>query len=270
MSNKASKSASFVVYIDESGDEGFRFLPNESGSSRWFVLSAVVYRKETDLDAVGLLKRVRSAIGKDPKTTLHFRNLKHEHRVPYARAIGEAPLRIISVQVYKPELKDIEHFQRDAHRLYRYATRLLIERVSWLCKEYAKPGVGDGTADLVFSNRTAMSYEDLRGYLTFLKEGPPAEKCRIDWDAIVASQVRAVNHDQLAGLQIADAVASGTFWALNLNQYGETEPRYFDLMQSRIYRSNKKCLGYGMKFWPDFKDIRKTLDHLSAIERHVI
>lgn len=269
MANRGSKAASFVVYIDESGDEGFRFLPREAGSSRWFVLSAVLFRKENDLEAVALLKKVRAAIGKDERKTLHFRELKHEHRVPYARAIGEAPLRIVSVQVYKPGLKDIEHFQRDAHKLYRYATRLLIERVSWLCKEHAKPGVGDGTADLVFSNRTAMSYEDLRDYLTFLKEGPPAATCRIDWDSIVASQVRAVNHDQLAGLQIADAAASGIFWALNLNQYGETEPRYFDLMQSRLYRSNKKCLGYGLKFWPDFGDTKKTLDHLAAIERHM-
>ena len=35
-------SATFVVYIDESGDEGFSF---GKGSSEWFVLSAVVTKK---------------------------------------------------------------------------------------------------------------------------------------------------------------------------------------------------------------------------------
>jgi hypothetical protein len=35
-------AASFVVYIDESGDEGFVFKPDGSGSSRWFVLGAAV------------------------------------------------------------------------------------------------------------------------------------------------------------------------------------------------------------------------------------
>lgn len=36
-------TSSFRVYIDESGDEGFTFLPNEQGSSRWLVLSALVF-----------------------------------------------------------------------------------------------------------------------------------------------------------------------------------------------------------------------------------
>ena len=31
--------------IDESGDEGFTFLPNEQGSSRWLVFSALVIHK---------------------------------------------------------------------------------------------------------------------------------------------------------------------------------------------------------------------------------
>jgi hypothetical protein len=260
---------SFVAYIDESGDEGFRFLPKEAGSSRWFVLSAVVFRKENDLDCVQLLKDVRATINKEPRKALHFRDLKHEHRIPYVRAIGAARLRIVSVMIYKPALKNIEHFQRDSHKLYRYATRLLMERVSWVCKEHAKPGVGDGTADLVFSNRSAMSYAELRAYLTFLKEGPPSSTCHIDWGSITPANVRAVNHDKLAGLQIADAVASGIYFALNLNQYGESEPRYFELIASRLYRHKKSPIGYGLKFWPNFDDLTKTLDHLAMIERFV-
>lgn len=49
--------------------------------------------------------------------------------------------------------------------LYRYATRLLIERVSWLCKDYQRANDPDCSAELVFSNRSAMSYEDLCTYL---------------------------------------------------------------------------------------------------------
>jgi len=40
-------SASFVVYVDESGDDGFSF---GQGSPELFVLSAVVTRKTKDLD----------------------------------------------------------------------------------------------------------------------------------------------------------------------------------------------------------------------------
>jgi hypothetical protein len=41
-------TSSFTAYIDESGDEGFVFLPGEKGSSRWLVLSAVAFRKAKD------------------------------------------------------------------------------------------------------------------------------------------------------------------------------------------------------------------------------
>lgn len=258
--------ASFVAYIDESGDEGFQFLAGEKGSSRWLILSAVVFRKEHDLSAVELLKQVRSAIGKPPKKALHFRDLKHEHRVPYARAVGQARAKIVSVAIYKPELKSREHYQRQPHKLYRYACRLLLERVSWLCVDHKKNDDPDGKVELVFSNRSAMSYEELRDYLTYLRDGPHAAKCSIRWEVIDPASVRAVNHDQLAGLQIADAVASGLFMALNKNLYGECEPRYLELFHSRIYRY-RTTLGYGMKFWPDFHTQKKTLDHLAAIER---
>ncbi|CAN7268763.1 DUF3800 domain-containing protein [Trinickia sp. LjRoot230] len=103
-------SSSFRVYIDESGDEGFKFLPDEQGSSRWFVLSAVVIRKERDLQLVQLAKDVRVLLKKEPKHALHFRHLKHEQRVPFVRRIGESPLRHIHILVHKPSIADPEAF----------------------------------------------------------------------------------------------------------------------------------------------------------------
>jgi len=74
--------ASFVAYVDESGDEGFVFNADGSGSSRWFVLSAAVIRQTNDLDMVKCLKEVRTVLQKAPKTPLHLVDLKHEQRVP--------------------------------------------------------------------------------------------------------------------------------------------------------------------------------------------
>ena len=56
-------TCSFVVSIDESGDEGFA-----TGSSEWFVLSAVVTRKCNDLEAVKLVDRVRTLLGRPPRS----------------------------------------------------------------------------------------------------------------------------------------------------------------------------------------------------------
>lgn len=243
-------TTSFVAYIDESGCEGFTFLPDEHGSSRWFVLSAVIVRKENDNLVVQLAREARVLLRKDPKKTLHFRELKHEHRVPLARLIGNASLRTVSVLIHKPSIAEPEVFQNQRYSLYRYATRLLAERISWLCRDHRRTGMGNGRVELIFSNRSAMSYDELREYLESLN-GNPAADARIDWNVIDPALIRAVNHDQLAGLQLADAVASGIFFAINKTQYGETEDRYLRLLAPTIYRHQQRIEGYGLKIWCD-------------------
>ena len=245
-------SSSFVAYVDESGDEGFKFLPQWQGSSRWFVLSALVIRKENDLQVVQLARQARELLKKHPKKALHFRDLRHDHRVPLARLIGSAPVRTVNVLVHKPSIREPEVFQQQAYALYRYATRLLVERVSWLCRDKHRPGQGDGTVAMIFSNRSAMSYKDLRDYLHKLKTGNKAgTDVRVDWRVVDPERIQAVNHEQLAGLQLADAVASGVFYAVHRNPYGETEDRYLRLLGKTIYRNEGRTEGYGLKLWCD-------------------
>lgn len=242
-------TVSFVAYVDESGDEGFKFLPNEQGSSRWFVLSALVVRKENDMQIVQLAKQAREILNKEPKKPLHFRELRHEQRVPLARLIGSAPVRTVSVLVHKPSIPEPEIFQQQAYALYRYATRLLVERVSWLCRDAKRTGHGNGFVEMVFSNRSAMSYDDLRGYLLKLRDDGSERDVRVDWAVIDPVKIRAINHDQLAGLQLADAVASGVFFSVHRNPYGEVEDRYLRLLAKTVYRNREKTEGYGLKFW---------------------
>lgn len=241
--------ASFVAYIDESGDEGFRFREDGSGSSRWFVLSALVVRKEYDRDEIIPAARdLREILRKEPKKALHFRELRHEQRIPIARRIGSMRVRTVSVVVHKPCIESPENFQREPYSLYRYCSRLLMERISWLCRDSHDPNAGDGRVELIYSNRSRMSYDDLTAYLDKLKFEIP-HQVRIEWSAIDSSMVRAVNHDQLAGLQLADAVASGVYFGVNTNLYGETEPRYAQLMSPTLYRHRSRTAGYGLKFW---------------------
>lgn len=257
-------TSSFVAYIDESGDEGFKFLPHEQGSSRWFVLSALVIRKENDLQVVQLARQAREILKKDPKKVLHFRDLRHEQRVPLARLIGAAPVRTVNVLIHKPSIPEPEVFQQQAYALYRYATRMLVERVSWLCRDNFRTGQGDGGVEVVFSNRSAMSYDDLRGYLQKLKDGQASNDVRVDWNVVDPKRIRAVNHEQLAGLQLADAVASGAFFAVHRNPFGEVEDRYLRLMGKTVYRHKGRVDGYGLKFWCD--DAAKTARVLQAAE----
>ncbi|MDL5030364.1 DUF3800 domain-containing protein [Pelomonas sp. APW6] len=90
-------SSSFVAYIDESGDEGFTFLDDGRGSSRWFVLSAVVYRRPADLSAVAALKAARATLGWAPKKAFHFCDMRHEHRRVLLNEVAKTPFRTVSI-----------------------------------------------------------------------------------------------------------------------------------------------------------------------------
>ncbi len=257
-------SVGFRVYIDESGDEGFKFDQPGKGSSRWFVLSAVVTRAVDDLETVKLVDDVRATLNKPPREPLHFRRLKHEHRLPYVDAIGKARLRAVNLMIHKPSILEPEKFIAEPHLLYRYATRYLLERVSWLCRDARRSSTE--TARVVFSNRSCMSYDEIRNYLQRLKDRTNEFGVRIDWSVLDPQRIEARAHDSLMGLQIADAVASSFYMACELTPQGYNEPRYAGMLRDVLYRHDRQCLGYGLKFWP--RDAAEfTESHLAWLER---
>lgn len=172
------------------------------------MLSAAITRKRSDIATVKLVDDVRLVLNYKPKRELHFRDMKHEHRIPYVERIAQAPLWTISVLVHKPSLLEPETFQ-ERHRLYRYIVRYLLERVSWFCRDHHNPkNGGDGTAEVVFSNRAGMSYEMIRDYLRWLKVESDHFGCTIDWNSIKVDQISTRQAAKSMGLQIADAVAT--------------------------------------------------------------
>lgn len=253
-------STSFVVYIDESGDEGFAF---GKGSSDWFVLSAVITKKAHDLETVKLVDRVHGLLKKPDKKPLHFRDLKHEQRLPFIAEIAKADLRTVSILIFKPSLKESEKFQ-ERYRLYFYAVRYLFERVSWYCRDH-KTGhdAGDGSAEIVFSNRSGMSYAEMRDYLKYLKERTGPIDVRIHWPVMNLNKITAYSSGKRMGLQIADATASSFFYSVQSSQYGFAEDRYARMLKPVVYHRHGSYLGYGLKFWPrEAEELLKAEVHL--------
>jgi len=246
---------SFVAYVDESGDEGFKFA---AGSSEWFVLSAVVIRAADDLAQVRLVDDVRDRLNQarkpehriPPRKPLHFRDLRHEQRKFYAARVAQADLRTVTVMIHKPDLTSPEKF-REETRLYFYAVRLLVERISWYCRDHGRrDDPGDGSVRLVFSNRATLDYEALRGYLTHLDANRAALNYGAAQGVIRVEQVETHTHGRRMGLQVADAVASSYYFAVWENGYGFTEDAYARILLPRAYRGDKKLWGYGVKIIP--------------------
>lgn len=237
----------FTVYIDESGDEGFLF---DSGSSSWFIISAVIVKKSMDTETVKLLDDVRILIGKPSNKPLHFRDLKHEHKIPYINNISRADVKVVSTLVHKPSLIEPEIF-KEGSRLYHFSVKYLLERISWYCRDHkVKNDSGDGTAEIIFSNRTTMSYDKMKEYLDLLKEKSNVLDVNIDWNIIKTDQIKPLGHGKRMGLQIADAVAGSYFSSVEPNRFGFIEDAYIKMLKPVIYNSKGKYSGYGFKFWP--------------------
>ena len=239
---------SFVAYIDESGDEGFKF---DRGSTLWFLISAVVVTAGRDRALVELMRTARRKIGKSPDYTLHFRDLRHEQRIAWLHQIAAGRLHTITIACSKRDLSQSTTL-RQSPQLYHYLTRFLIERVSWLCRDTYRPNnmPGDGSAKLIFSNRSSLSYNDLRDYLTVLRDRTDV---RIHWPAIKAEQLQAFPHALRAGLQVADAVASG-YSRIFEEKYGHTDASYARILLPLAYRYWGRLRAYGLKIFPGSVD----------------
>jgi len=247
----ARAEPTFVVYIDESGDEGFRF-DTANSSTRWFVLAAAVTRKVDDARLVHLARDVRARLNRPALCHLHFRKLDHQPRLFYVGRIAESKVKVVAVLVDKRAITSPETFRQES-RLYFYAARYLLERVSWYCRDHKTASdTGDGSARVVFSNRSNLSYDSLREYIARLKEKSKSGDVRIEWQVIShePAGICALQAKSCAGLQVVDAVASSFFCAVEQSALGYTEDRYARMLKPVVYNHHGKYIGYGVKLWP--------------------
>lgn len=255
-------SLSFNAYIDESGCVGFKFRdpPEQKASSDWFIVSAVLVSAENDKAIVQLANGIRNVLGFGRDHLLHFSKLSHEQRVAAAMMIASSRIRTISVVLNKREIKNKAVFAASHDRLYFYALRFLLERVSWLARDEAKRrGLASPLVRVRIEHRRHTSYDDLSDYLSILKtktgksdwERYVADQVRIHWPAISDRHVTAHQKAQFSGLQIADLVASGIRWAIEKNRFEQTEHRYAKVIIPTMYEVNGKRDAYGVKFFPE-------------------
>ncbi len=244
---------SFVGFVDETGDEGYRFATGgKGGSSIWFAQSAVVYLRANELEQVKCVDDARVRLGKQSTKPLHFSYLTHEQKLVYSAAIGKSKFGAVSVCVYKPNIVGVDRFTQRSE-LYNYAGMLLLERVSWMCalrfRNKKHPVSGDGSAKIIFSERGTFCPIKFRAYLA---DRDNEGKCNINWNVIDPDGISDAPHRALRGLQVADTFASSLGSALNPHHVsGLTEHRYLKNLWPRVWHyKGERCLSYGMKFFP--------------------
>lgn len=242
---------SFIVYIDESGDDGlmnFR-VPRKGGASHWLALGAVVWRASRDLEAVQWAKGIQSQLPQQRKSkALHFSELTHSQRIMAVNELHNKPFKLTCVIANKPIIPSGTYDQKN--QLYHYMCRYLLERISWLCRDL-RPQVpeGDGKAKIIFSRRGGMSYENFRGYIELLKSRADSD-IRIHWPVIDIHGIEALDHGSRMGLQLADIAVASIACGLEPDFYGNFEPRFAKQLKPRIYKRKNNYLSYGIKLVP--------------------
>jgi len=258
---------SYVAYIDESGDDGlgnFRANGAGGGQSHWLVLSACLYRRAFDLDAVRWRDDMAALVPGQRRRDLHFAKMPHGQRLAASRSLASRPVRRLSVLSNKPTIPNGVYTQKN--QLYFYLTRYLIERLSWLCRDL-RPQVpeGDGRVRITFSRRGGMSYTDFRDYLQWLRM-TDAPDMNIHWPVIDIDAIDAIDHSRNAGLQLADTIASAFAAGVEIDRYGNCEPRYAEILKRITYERRGNYFSYGVKLVPPHHNMELAAEQVRFID----
>ncbi|WP_375143773.1 DUF3800 domain-containing protein [Acuticoccus sp. MNP-M23] len=258
-------SHSYLAYIDESGDDGlsdFRTPGQRGGASRWLVISACVIRASRSLDAVGWRDEALRLAGRTSRE-LHFHKLSHSQKKVVAAAIARKELRFSAV-LGKKDTSEASPFTRK-NQLYWYLTRYLIERISWLCRDFrGRVREGDGRVQITFARRGGMDYKDFQSYLFNLRDNMDTT---IHWPVIDIDSVTATEASRLASLQLADCGARAVAEAFEPDMYGNVEGTYIRALRPRLYHRSGNYMSYGLKLLPSEERAALT-DQQHAVLQH--
>ena len=217
-----------TVYIDEAGDLGFQ------RGTQWFVLSAVVVRKQDEPQIRAKLAQIKARLNVNH---IHFRKLPDFYRRAVAvREINSEPFTYMCIVVDTNKL-DYSKI-KSAAIAYNYICRMLLERVSWFLRDAGLVG------DIVLSARSTSRDGELISYIDMLRNHPDNQIAQDVFDKITAKPAGSWDL-----LQLADVCATTIFLTYEKNGWGFRTPCYTKVLSHHLYRHGGKLERYGIKYF---------------------
>lgn len=268
----STENYSYILYIDEAGDDGLtRIKPiDPNGASEWLVISGVLLRKKYESEVVSWVKDIRRSINATQGPALHYLNLSPTKKDAVCDLVGALPIKAFAVCSNKLNMRQY-HNPRAAifgskQWFYNYCVRLLIERVTDMCFRSSMRHSGKAeNLKVIFSQRGGHSYGQTKAYWQKLKAQAAGgttllNKREIRHQVLKFNLVDYVPHNQVAGLQLADIVASSFYQAVNSNG-PRWETRHALRLQKAMAHEKNVIADYGLvlqptdprKFTPDDK-----------------
>ena len=262
----------YILYIDEAGDDGLtRVKPvDQNGASEWLVIGGLLTRSDHEADVVDWVRDLRKHINARQGPALHYRNLSPTKKDAACKRLASLPVRAFAVCSHKVNMRGHDN-TRAAKRggkqwYYNYCVRLLVERATEMClKDSLKHHNEARSLRVVFSQRGGHSYGQTKAYWELLKRQAAGgttylNKREIRHQVLRFNLVDYVPHQQNAGLQLADVVASAFYQAANSNE-PRWEVRHAKQLEPIMAKERNVVADFGLALQPtNSRDLCLTRD----------
>lgn len=240
---------SFIAYIDESGSEGGI---GKVGASEFLIISAVIVREMSAQSVTDVWDLARRYAKKPPEWDWKsFKDISSaHHKFLISRLIADLPIKIVAVFAHKPT---VQYFGAKGKYgdLYFYLSHLLLERISWVCRDnFEYLPYGDGTPKIIFSERANLTMTNFGDYVRRIKCGETRYQSFAAWDFVDLNNIHTRPHRLCDGLRIADFVASSFGSAVEYKQHDLKDDRFIVAMKRKIYCPNRRIISNGVKLLP--------------------
>lgn len=259
--SQALSSYDYVLFVDEAGDDGLRRVKpiDPDGGSEWLCIGGVLVRADFEAETVDWVKAIRHDIDARQGPALHYRDLSPTKKRRACTLLAERPCRFFCVASNKKNMRGHDN-ERAAKRggrqwYYNYCVRLLMERVTDFCLRDSKKRFGEPRClRVIFSQRGGHSYGQTKAYWEVLKAQASGgttylNKREITHQVLRFNLVDYVPHTQVAGLQLADVIASSFFQAADARG-GKWLPDPAKLLAPRMAQEAGVIADYGLVLQP--------------------
>ena len=274
----------YIAYIDEAGESGLASVrPDDpNGSTEWLVLGGVLIAADRETETKPWVWNAMKAARTQQKI-LHFAGLRHDRaKEDVCRSLAGIRARYFVVASNKKNMVGYNNpFAAARAQLlsgrppgwnynwfYYWISRVLLEKMShYALYRSMKDHGGPRIMRIEFSENQGLNYEELGFYYDLLKMHDTMDTQvrkfdAVTWDVIDREQLHAFRHENRAGLQIADVIASAFYQACDNQFTGPCNPAFARLLRRLMTVRQGKRLpaGYGVKLMPHMRQANLTRD----------
>lgn len=216
----------YIAYIDEAGDPGIDSVQpkDPSGATEWLSVGATLIRASYEREQVQGVKNIKQAISSNQGAILHFRRLSDHRKEIACRHIAGLALRGFVVASNKINMEGHKNVLAEKYAgprgwFYNWCIRVILERITDCVERSAlRSGHEPQYVKFVFSERGGVKYRWLSAYIELLmqqaQDGTTVLPKRVvKWSVMHPKLIEIIGHEDSAGAQIADCVASAFYSA---------------------------------------------------------